>query len=103
MAENIMLYSDFKKLKLIKRGKVRDVYEVDDMLLIVASDRMSAFDVVMDDPVPDKGKVLTGISSFWFEKLESLVENHIISESIRISNYSDLIKMATILFRLAKY
>ena len=79
MSENIMLYSDFKELNLIKRGKVRDVYEVDDMLLIVASDRMSAFDVVMDDPVPDKGKVLTGISNFWFEKLESVVENHIIS------------------------
>ena len=79
MFENIMLYSDFKELNLIKRGKVRDVYEVDDMLLIVVSDRMSAFDVVMDDPVPDKGKVLTGISNFWFEKLESVVENHIIS------------------------
>jgi phosphoribosylaminoimidazole-succinocarboxamide synthase len=58
---------------------VRDIYDVEDKLLIVASDRMSAFDVVMDDPIPDKGKILTGISLFWFEQLKSVVENHIIS------------------------
>ncbi len=51
--------SNFEDIKLLKRGKVRDVYEIDDQLLIVASDRISAFDVVMDDPIPDKGKILT--------------------------------------------
>jgi phosphoribosylaminoimidazole-succinocarboxamide synthase len=66
-------------LKLLKRGKVRDVYEIDDKLLIVASDRMSAFDVVMDDPIPDKGKILTKLSLFWFKYLEAFVENHIIT------------------------
>jgi phosphoribosylaminoimidazole-succinocarboxamide synthase len=79
MSGNVMLKSDLEGLKLVKRGKVRDVYEVEDKLLIVATDRMSAFDVVMDDPIPDKGRILTGISLFWFKKLESVVENHIIS------------------------
>lgn len=79
MADNIIIKSDFQDMNLVRRGKVRDVYEIDDKLLIVASDRMSAFDVVMDDPIPDKGKILTAISVFWFEKLKDVVENHIIS------------------------
>ena len=79
MSSDLVKQTDFSDLTLLKRGKVRDVYEVDGKLLIVASDRMSAFDVVMDDPIPDKGKILTGISIFWFKQLESIVENHIIS------------------------
>jgi phosphoribosylaminoimidazole-succinocarboxamide synthase len=79
MTENIVVKTNLEGLTLVRRGKVRDVYEVDDNLLIVASDRMSAFDVVMDDPIPDKGKILTAISTFWFNKLRSVVENHIIS------------------------
>lgn len=76
---NVLIESHFDDLQLVKRGKVRDVYEIDGKLLIVASDRISAFDVVMDDPVPDKGKILTKISLFWFEHLKSIVENHVIS------------------------
>jgi phosphoribosylaminoimidazole-succinocarboxamide synthase len=79
MSRDIVIRSDFSDLKLVKRGKVRDVYEVDVNLLIVASDRMSAFDVVMDDPIPDKGRILTAISLFWFEELKPVVQNHIIS------------------------
>jgi len=79
MAEPILVESRFEGLTLTKRGKVRDVYEVDHKLLIVASDRMSAFDVVMDDPIPDKGKILTAISLFWFKQLEGVVENHVLS------------------------
>jgi phosphoribosylaminoimidazole-succinocarboxamide synthase len=79
MAETIVVESQFEGLSLMKRGKVRDVYEVDHALLIVASDRMSAFDVVMEDPIPDKGKILTAISLFWFQQLESVVENHVLS------------------------
>lgn len=64
----------------VYRGKVRDLYEVDhDRLLIVASDRISVFDVVLDDEIPDKGRVLTGIASFWFEQTADLVPNHVIS------------------------
>ena len=54
MSSSVLRTSDFDGLELVKRGKVRDVYEIEDLLLIVASDRMSAFDVVMDDPIPDK-------------------------------------------------
>jgi phosphoribosylaminoimidazole-succinocarboxamide synthase len=79
MSRDALLKSDFKGLDLVKRGKVRDIYDVDDKLLIVATDRMSAFDVVMDDPIPDKGKILTSISIFWFNQLASIVDNHIIS------------------------
>ena len=62
------------------RGKVRDLYEVDhDRLLIVASDRISVFDVVLDDEIPDKGRVLTGISAYWFGETAKLVPNHVIS------------------------
>ncbi len=81
MASRVVTKTDFSDIPLLKRGKVRDVYEIEDKLLIVASDRMSAFDVVMDDPIPDKGSILTGISLFWFEKLAPMVENHLISAS----------------------
>ena len=66
-------------LKLVGRGKVRDIYQAGGRLLIVATDRISAFDVVMDDPIPDKGRVLTAISRFWFEQVEKIVPHHIIS------------------------
>jgi len=75
----VILQTNFPGLKLRGRGKVRDVYEVGDKLLIVATDRLSAFDVVLPTPIPDKGKVLTQLSLFWFEKLAGLVPNHIIS------------------------
>jgi phosphoribosylaminoimidazole-succinocarboxamide synthase len=79
MSGDVLLKSDFAGLELVKRGKVRDIYAIDDKLLIVATDRMSAFDVVMGDPIPDKGRILTSISIFWFSQLASIVENHIIS------------------------
>src|SRR5262245_5020494 len=61
------------------RGKVRDIYELDDSLLFVASDRISAFDYVLPNPIPDKGKVLTQISLFWFHYLQDIVENHVLT------------------------
>ena len=81
MDSNVLKETDFEGINLVKRGKVRDIYEIGDQLLIVASDRMSAFDVVMADPIPDKGKILTNISLFWFKQLESIVENHLISSN----------------------
>jgi phosphoribosylaminoimidazole-succinocarboxamide synthase len=70
--------SNLSSLELVARGKVRDIYRVDDeRLLIVASDRLSAFDVVLPDPIPGKGIVLTAISNFWFEKLADVVPNHL--------------------------
>jgi phosphoribosylaminoimidazole-succinocarboxamide synthase len=71
--------TNFSDLTVVTRGKVRDIYEVEGHLLIVATDRISAFDVVMDDPVPDKGKILNQISVFWFEELSSIIDNHFIT------------------------
>lgn len=79
MAEKIVYQTEFDNLTLKGRGKVRDIYDLGDALLIVASDRISAYDVVMDQPIPGKGQVLTQISAFWFEALKDIVPNHVIS------------------------
>jgi phosphoribosylaminoimidazole-succinocarboxamide synthase (EC 6.3.2.6) len=72
-----MLESNLRGLKLIHRGKVRDIYEVDEHhMLIVTTDRLSAFDVVLPDPIPGKGRILTSISQFWFDKTRHIVPNH---------------------------
>jgi phosphoribosylaminoimidazole-succinocarboxamide synthase len=88
--EQSLFETDFSELTLAKRGKVRDIYDLGDSLLIVATDRISAFDVIMPDPVPGKGKILTAISLFWFEVMESIVQNHLISSSIK--DYPDICK-----------
>ncbi|GAG13595.1 unnamed protein product, partial [marine sediment metagenome] len=74
--------TNFPDLNLLKKGKVRDIYDLDDSLLMVTTDRLSAFDVVMPDPIPDKGKILTQISLFWFEVMKSLVPNHLIFSNV---------------------
>jgi len=79
MIDSIVNETNFESLQLLARGKVRDIYNVGNNLLIVATDRISAFDVIMDDPVPDKGKILTKISIYWFRKLSSIIANHLIS------------------------
>ena len=79
MSQTTVVETSLSGLKLLGRGKVRDIYEVDGKLLLVASDRLSAFDVVMPDGIPGKGKVLTQISAFWFGMLSGIVPNHMIS------------------------
>lgn len=79
---NLMLKSEFKNLKLINVGKVREVYEVEDKILFVTSDRISAFDVIMDQPIPNKGAILSAISAFWFEKTKNIVKNHFITNEV---------------------
>jgi phosphoribosylaminoimidazole-succinocarboxamide synthase len=74
--------TDFEGLTLLKRGKVRDVYDLGENLLMVATDRISAFDVVMPDPVPDKGIILTQISLYWFEIMKPIIENHVVSADV---------------------
>ncbi len=69
-------------IPLVKKGKVRDTYEVDDNLLMVATDRLSAFDVVFNEGIPNKGQVLNTISAFWFKKTADIIENHLISTDI---------------------
>jgi len=74
----VLFDSHIKSLSRIGRGKVRDIYAVDgDKMMIVVSDRLSAFDVVLPDPIPDKGRVLTELANFWFEKLGHVVPNHL--------------------------
>ncbi len=76
--------TDIKEYKLLSRGKVRDIYEIDETtLLIVTTDRMSAFDVILDEPIADKGKILNQITLFWFEMFKDIIPNH-----IKISDFS---------------
>ncbi len=79
MTTQAVVETNLPGMKFLGRGKVRDIYEVDGKLLLVASDRLSAFDVVMPDGIPGKGQVLNRISAFWFRKLEKIVPNHMIS------------------------
>jgi phosphoribosylaminoimidazole-succinocarboxamide synthase len=74
--------TNFQDLNLVKRGKVRDIYDLGENLLMVATDRLSAFDVVMPDPIPDKGIILTQISNYWFEIMKPLVDNHVVSADV---------------------
>lgn len=80
--EQTLLSTDFKDLKLFRRGKVRDVYDLGDTLLIVSTDRISCFDVVLSNGIPYKGKVLTSISCFWFDFLKDVVPAHFISADL---------------------
>jgi phosphoribosylaminoimidazole-succinocarboxamide synthase len=78
----VVVDTQFSELKLLKKGKVRDIYDLDENLLMVATDRISAFDVVMPDPIPDKGKVLTQISLFWFDQMKSMIDSHLVSADV---------------------
>jgi len=83
MTSHVISTTEFKTLKLKGRGKVRDIYDLGDNLLIVATDRISAFDVVMPNPIPDKGRILTQLSRFWFDLTKDIVPNHILSTEIK--------------------
>ena len=102
-----VIKTDFPGLKIFKRGKVRDVYDLGDTLLMVATDRISAFDVVMPDPIPDKGKILTQISLFWFDLMKPLLKNHIISSKIdgypeECKKYADILEGRSMLVKKTK-
>src|SRR5215216_4870651 len=82
-AATTLLQTSLSDLKLLRRGKVRDVYAVDDdSLLIVATDRISAFDCILPTPIERKGEVLTALSEFWFEKLQHVVANHLLESDV---------------------
>ena len=74
---------DIPELKFLRRGKVREIFDFEDFLLIVASDRISAFDYIMPNGIPDKGKILTQISRFWFEKTAGMVKNHLVATELK--------------------
>ena len=82
MKPKIILQTDFPKLNLIKKGKVRDIYDAGKNYLIVSTDRLSAFDVIMSQGIPYKGKVLTKISEFWFGLTKNIIQNHLITTNV---------------------
>lgn len=103
----VILNTDYKTLKFVKKGKVRDLYEVKDNLLLISTDRLSAFDVIMNQGIPLKGIVLTKISNFWFNYTKDIIINHLISTDINsfpdeCMPYHDEIKDRSILVRKTK-
>jgi len=82
MQTKVILETNFPKLNLVKRGKVRDIYDVGEYYLIVSTDRLSAFDVIMLQGIPYKGKVLTKISEFWFSFTKNIIQNHIVTTDV---------------------
>jgi phosphoribosylaminoimidazole-succinocarboxamide synthase len=102
-----VIETNIETLSLIKRGKVRDIYDLGDYLLMVATDRISAFDVVMPNPIPDKGKILTQISLFWFEIMKPVLPNHVITANVDdypeiCRPYGDVLRDRSMLVKKAK-
>lgn len=107
MIQTAIMKTDFTNLKLASRGKVRDIYDAGDYLLIVATDRISAFDVIMPDPIPGKGEILTRMSAFWFNEMQGIIGNHLISVNPSeypqsCLPYSELLRGRSMLVKKAK-
>jgi len=101
---DIVLRTNMPELGVPRRGKVRDVYDLGDNLLLVATDRVSAFDVVMPGGIPGKGRVLTAISLFWFSQVKDIVENHIVATEVSdfpaaLRKYRDMLEGRSVLVR----
>lgn len=99
-----VIQTKFPNLKLLKRGKVRDIYDLGENLLIVSTDRISAYDVIMEQGIPLKGFILTKISEFWFNLLSDVVENHLISTDVNTyptpcQEYKDTLKHRSMLIK----
>ncbi len=102
-----LFQTDIKEIPLIKRGKVRDIYDFEDKLLIVATDRISAFDVVLPTPIPDKGRILTLMSLFWFDFLKDIVDNHLVTANVDefpevLQPYKDILYQRSMIVHKAK-
>ena len=103
----LVLKTDFPDLRLVGRGKVRDIYDMGETLLIVTTDRISAFDVIMNEGIPDKGYVLNQISIFWFRQMEDIIPNHIISAEVgdfpaECRKYAGILEGRSMLVRKAR-
>ncbi len=102
-----VLKTDFPDLKLVGRGKVRDIYDMGETLLIVTTDRISAFDVIMNEGIPDKGYVLNQISIFWFRQMEDIISNHIIDVDVgafpvECRKYAEILEGRSMLVKKAR-
>ena len=105
--ENVVVETNLPDVKLLRRGKVRDVYEVGEYLLIVATDRISAFDVVLPSGIAGKGKILTGISLYWFGRMKEIIENHIVATEVDeyhevLRKYREVLEGRSMLVKKAK-
>ncbi|MCX8084891.1 MAG: phosphoribosylaminoimidazolesuccinocarboxamide synthase [Calditerrivibrio sp.] len=103
----VILETNLKDLTLLGRGKVRDIYDLEEYLLIVTTDRISAFDVIMPNGIPMKGYVLTQLSRFWFEQTKDIVENHLITTEINempevVKKYKSILEGRTMMVKKAK-
>ena len=102
-----VLHTDFPDLKLFRRGKVRDVYEVGSSLLVVSTDRISAFDVILPNAIPNKGAVLNRISVFWFDFTKDIIPNHLITADVdaypeNLKKYKDVLANRSMLVKKTK-
>lgn len=107
MKNNPIKETDLKGLKLLGRGKVRDIYDLENQLLIVSTDRLSAFDVILPNPIPKKGSVLNKLSAFWMNKTRDMIPNHFISSDVRdfpqeLQEFSDELEGRSMLVKKAK-
>lgn len=102
----IILKTEFPDVPLVKRGKVRDIYDLGEYLLLVATDRISAFDVVLPNGIPEKGRVLTQISLYWFQQIEDIIPNHIVATRVKdfpekVHKYADILEERSMLVKKA--
>lgn len=102
--EEIVLETKLADIPLLKRGKVRDIYDLGEYILLVATDRISAFDVVLPSGIPGKGRILTEISLFWFSQMEHMIKNHLVAADIndfpkQLQNYTAVLRGRSMLVR----
>lgn len=105
--EQPLMETNIQEYKLFAKGKVRDVYDIDDKLLIIATDRISAFDVVLPTGIPGKGKILTQMSLFWFDLVKDIVDSHLITSEVdqypeNLKKYRDILEERSMLVKKAK-
>ncbi len=105
--DRLVLTTEMPDIGIPRRGKVRDIYDLPEHLLLIATDRISAFDVVLPNGIPGKGKILTQISLFWFKKMEDIITNHVVATDVDdypagLRKYRDLLEGRSMLVRKAK-
>jgi phosphoribosylaminoimidazole-succinocarboxamide synthase len=105
--DKVLLQTDMPGIKFLRKGKVRDIYEVDEFLLLIATDRISAFDVVLPNGRPGKGRLLTQISLYWFRQMEGIIKNHIVATEVKdypalCHAYADQLEGRSMLVKKAK-
>ncbi|MBI5187831.1 MAG: phosphoribosylaminoimidazolesuccinocarboxamide synthase [Nitrospirae bacterium] len=103
----VILKTELPDITLIKRGKVRDIYGLGEHLLLVVTDRISAFDIVLPNGIPDKGKVLTQISIYWFKQMEGMIKNHLVATDVnnfpkKLHKYKDILDGRSMLVKKAR-